>query len=503
MSDHIDGPRQIADPSADVTDLFAFTSLEDARRTVLAMNVFPSAGASAMFSNAINHSIVLRRATVAGLGDGAKFKTGEQEYRFSCRFDTLEPGPDGQPIQRGSCSFPDGQVLRFVVNDQKGASTPDGVFRVFAGLRSDPFFLAWLVGPMTKVPNLLQHDNVLAIVIEFDTRRVLDPANGALFGAVAETTPLPQAGAGVRHPPPRFDWVGKPEQTNLRLDNPALTGVDDLRDLWNQQTPFAIAEELRPVFRKRLMESLAVYDMRDGKADWTPAALAASAEVFLDDFLLFDVSKPITDASHLEIEKSTLNGVAYHTGGGRTIDANVTDILLTWLVNQDKGEFMQGGAAGATQPGAKTFPYMAPPNTQLQKMVDRADLSASADQVWTLIGPFGGAAAWHPLIAKIEVTGTGVGQLRSIQTIDSKQIVERLEAIDDSQRLYRYAMISGVPAKDYVGTLHVTSKGAGSSVEWRVQYWADGQPDIVVRTIVGTLLKTGLDALKKRFGEAR
>jgi hypothetical protein len=498
MSDHIDGPRQIGDPSIDLTDLFAFTSPENAGRTVLAANVFPSAGASAVFSNVVNHSIVVRRAAVAGVGDAAKFKTGDEDYRFSCRFGTLEPGPDGKPIQRGACTFPDGQVLRFVVNDEKGASTPDGVFRVFGGLRSDPFFLAWLVGPMKKVPNLLQHDNVLAIVIEFDTRRVLDPGKGTLFGAVAETTPLPQPGAVVSHPPPRFDWVGRPEQTNLRLDNPALKGVDDLRDLWNQQTPFALAEDLRPVFRKRMMDSLAEYDMLDGKADWTPAAMAASAEVFLDDFLLFDVSKPITDASHLEIEKSTLNGLAYQTGGGRTIDANVVDILLTWLVNRDKGEFMQGGATGATQPGGRVFPYLAPPNTQLQTVVDSVDLGATPDQVWALIGEFGGA--WHPLIAKIEVTGTGIGQLRTIETIDGKQIIERLEAIDNSQRLYRYAMVSGVPAKDYIGTLYVTSKGAGSSVAWRVQYWADGQPDLIVRTIIGTLLKTGLEGLKNHFG---
>ena len=54
---------------------------------------------------------------------------------------------DGKPIQRGTCTLPDGQMLRFVVNDEQGASTPDGVFRVFAGLRSDPFFLAWAMGP--------------------------------------------------------------------------------------------------------------------------------------------------------------------------------------------------------------------------------------------------------------------------------------------------------------------------------------------------------------------
>ena len=105
------------------------------------------------------------------------------------------------------------------------------------------------------------------------------------------------------------------------LNNSGLKGVDDIRDLWNQQTPFAIDEKLRPVFLQRLKDSLANYDMRDGKQDWTPSALAANANMFVDDFLLFDVAKPITDASHLEIEKSTLDGKAYQTGGGRTVDA--------------------------------------------------------------------------------------------------------------------------------------------------------------------------------------
>ena len=55
---------------------------------------FRSAGVTAMFSNAINHSIVVRRVTVADLGNAAKFKPGDKEYRFSCRFDVLERGTD-------------------------------------------------------------------------------------------------------------------------------------------------------------------------------------------------------------------------------------------------------------------------------------------------------------------------------------------------------------------------------------------------------------------------
>src|ERR1700733_1609253 len=501
MSDHIDGPRQIGDPAADLTDLFAFTNPENPSRTVLAANVFPTCGRDAMFSNAITHSIVVRRAKVSGLGDAARFETSGPEVRFSVRFDALERNAANQrPIQRGTCAFPDGQTLGVVVNDEKGASTPDGTFRVFAGLRSDPFILAWIVSAMKPFQNLLLHDNVLCIVIEFDTRRVLDPDRGSLFGAIAETVPLTRLGEFVGSQPPRIDWAGRPEQTNVRLNCPFLGDVDDLRDLWNQQTPCAIADGRRPLFLQRLKESLAAYDMRDGKQDWTPAALAANANMFLEDYMLFDVAKPITDGSHLEIEKSTLDGKAYETGGGRTVDADVIDVLLTWMVNRDR-EPLRGGTTKATKPGAKTFPYFATPNLELQQVTESINLDAAPDKIWELIGQFGGD--WHPLIANIKLIGSGVGQLRVIETIDGKQIIERLDAIDNAAKFYRYTSISGIPASDYTGTLEVKLNGTGSSVEWRAQHMGKGPGDFIVRTIISTLFRTGLESLKPRFGAAK
>ena len=497
MSDHVDGPRSIGEPSADVTDLFAFTSPENPARTVLAMCVFPAAGENAIFSNVIDHSIVVRRVTVPGVGNAAKFQPADDEIRFRFRFEVLKRDAAGNVIQDGVCTLPDGRELPLRVNDAKGASTPEGDVRVFAGLRSDPFYLAWIAAELKKVPNLLQHDNVLCIVVEFDTRRVLDPAKGALFGAIAETVPARQLRGRVSHPVARIDWVGRPEQTNIRLTNPGLSGADDLRDLWNQQTPFAISRELQPLFLQRLKDSLADWDMRDGKADWTPEALAANANVFLDDFLLFDVAKRITDQSHLEIEKSTINGRPHQTGGGRTVDANVIDILLTWLVNRDR-EFLQGGATGATKPGTKVFPYFATPNTEVQSVVDAVELAAAPDKVWSVMGQFD--LLWHPAVARVSLTGAGVGQLRRLETIDGGEIVERLDAIDDAKRFYRYALVSGVPASHYIGTIEVKSKGSGCIAEWGVQFLASNQPDIVVRTMVSTLIETGLGSLRAHFG---
>jgi hypothetical protein len=82
------------------------------------------------------------------------------------------------------------------------------------------------------------------------------------------------------------------------------------------------------------------------------------------------------------------------------------------------------------------------------------------------------------------------------------QIVERLETNDPANRVYHYTMISGVPAAQYAGTLDVKPKGSGSSVEWRVQYIANGQPTIIVDAINNGLLKAGLTSLQKRLGTA-
>ena len=70
---------------------------------------------------------------------------------------------------------------------------------------------------------------------------------------------------------------------------------------------------------------------------------------------------------------------------------------------------------------------------ELQTVAESVELAATPDEVWSLIGQFGGT--WHPLTARVRLTGTGIGQLRTIQTLDGREIVERLEAIDDAKRL--------------------------------------------------------------------
>jgi Polyketide cyclase / dehydrase and lipid transport len=79
------------------------------------------------------------------------------------------------------------------------------------------------------------------------------------------------------------------------------------------------------------------------------------------------------------------------------------------------------------------------------------------------------------------------------------EIVERL---DNAKRFYRYSLVAGVPASHYTGTIEVTPKGNGCVTDWRVDFLANNQPDIVVRGMVSTLIDTGLRSLKSRFPAA-
>jgi hypothetical protein len=107
-----------------------------------------------------------------------------------------------------------------------------------------------------------------------------------MFGVVAETTPRKRNPGALTVP--RYDWVGRPEQTNFILN--VIPDSVDLRDVWNQQTPFQrMPDDVAPLFQKRLRDSFELWDKRDGETHWDPALLNAHINVRIDDFLVFDI----------------------------------------------------------------------------------------------------------------------------------------------------------------------------------------------------------------------
>src|SRR5260221_6231550 len=110
MSDHISGPRAIADPVTDITDVFAFPCPESPQHLVLIMNVFPYAGASACFSDAVIYRLRARSVSIAS--NRRAFAVGADEFTFDCTFDVPAPA-DGerQPVQPGRCKISNSQAI--------------------------------------------------------------------------------------------------------------------------------------------------------------------------------------------------------------------------------------------------------------------------------------------------------------------------------------------------------------------------------------------------------
>ena len=93
MSDHISGPRALADPIADITDVYAFPSPEQADRLVLVVNTLPMAKPSDLFSEGLVYRFRLRPLTGPN-GRGWTFVPGDEELVLDCVFSTPDPAVD-------------------------------------------------------------------------------------------------------------------------------------------------------------------------------------------------------------------------------------------------------------------------------------------------------------------------------------------------------------------------------------------------------------------------
>lgn len=121
-ADHLDGPAAKAEKAADITDVYGW--MQDATKMNLIMNVFPLADTTSKFSDAVYYVFHVNSST--GYGEA------QSETKIICSF-TAD--------QKVTCHVGDERVI-----DEKGASattgvsSDDGKFKIFAGLRNDPFY---------------------------------------------------------------------------------------------------------------------------------------------------------------------------------------------------------------------------------------------------------------------------------------------------------------------------------------------------------------------------
>jgi hypothetical protein len=360
MSDHFSGPAVIPDPSVDITDFFAFASPERPGHLVLIMNVFPLATPQSLFSDVVTHRFRLRPL----LRSNGNIKHGAPEYAIDVTFS--DPGTNGA-AQEGAVTTLDGRKATFVA----GTPREMGGMRVFAGLASDPFFMDVEAAIRTDISGKLSFDtamntvdfrDVLAIVVEVPFGPILERFGGAtLMGAVAETL------VTRRGNPIRLERVGRPEIKNVVMANPTRdprTAGFELRDLYNREDTFALSPVYRPLYESRFDANLAFFDRLDDGVAWPPAPDGRHPlrDLLLDDYLVLDLALPFTPGGFLEIERALLDARPHMTAGGRWLNDDILDELLTLMVNAGRGKRFGDGVDAPTKPPSLVFPYVREPN---------------------------------------------------------------------------------------------------------------------------------------------
>ena len=271
------------------------------------------------------------------------------------------------PVQEGWCVAPSGETARFRVNDEQGGYS-DGM-HVYAGLRSDPFFIdlpAILESLKTRRlafkdvgTNSLMGFNVLSIVVEADCRPWMHSGRGPLFAVVGETVVAGKL-------PIRIERVGRPEIKNTIMSMKEHDPVNrdlEVRDLYDLEDAFHMSKDYAGTFRARMNANLALFDRLDGNTDWPlgPDGAHPLTELLLADYLVVDATRPYAADSFFEIEQATLNGHAHQTCGGRSLNDDVMDKLYTLLVNAGNGPRVSDGVDRPAKPVSDAFPYLAPP----------------------------------------------------------------------------------------------------------------------------------------------
>ena len=110
------------------------------------------------------------------------------------------------------------------------------------------------------------------------------------------------------------------------------------------------------------------------------------------------------------------------------------------------------------------------------------DVDGTPEDVWVLVGDFGGIAGWMPGMESCRLEGEN----RILDTM-GMTITEKLIARDDATRAITYAIVDGVPIESHEATITVTPTGSGSRVTWVVDAAPHEMADLMQGVYQGSL----------------
>jgi len=129
-------------------------------------------------------------------------------------------------------------------------------------------------------------------------------------------------------------------------------------------------------------------------------------------------------------------------------------------------------------------------------------VEATADRVWDLFRDFGAVQRFSAGIEKVEVTGSGIGAVRTLGLPGGTSLQERLEAFDDRGRRLQYAIVAGpIPVSNYLATIEVRDEGPQACrIDWSSHFEPKGISDDQGRALIEGVYKGGIAGVKKALG---
>nr|WP_294814142.1 hypothetical protein [uncultured Sphingomonas sp.] len=372
-SDHLDSPAVIADPRADIGDIYAWIS-PDARKLNLVMAI-------------VGHSFSDRIAYVFHIDSGRRFGTTTSTIDLTCRF---------AKASEADCRLGRIDRARGDARGQAGIESSGGRFRLFAGLRDDPFFnnvrgtrAAYDLAKKTLAGGARYDASGCPVFSSAQSAAILDqwrhteggPASNLLRGwtpsAITVSIDIASINKGgsllavwgaTVGPREQIDRAARPLTGNALLATLGTDAESDaLKIRYNRTAPAKAAS-----FTGDIARGVALYDGFDGHCGDSllidPKAPPARrywpmARLLADDRLWLN-SRSGQCTQLFAVERAALNGEAALAGdcGGRSINYDSVNIYRSLITNGTTRGMDDGVHADEKVHSTVDFPFLAAPD---------------------------------------------------------------------------------------------------------------------------------------------
>ena len=372
-SDHLDSPSVIADPRADIGDVFTWMA-PDGRHLNVVMTI-------------VGHSFSDKIAYTFHIDSGRRFGRTSASIAMTCRFSSASAA---------DCRLGNGDRVEGDASKPDGLASPHSTFRVFAGLRDDPFFnnvrgtRAMYNLAIKALAGTARYDAARCPVFSgAQTAGILEawrhtdggPPTNFLRGwtpasivasidvaAVTKGGPLVAVWATTTGPRGQIDRAARPLTGNALL---VTLGSDDAQNAIKERYNHASPSSGRQ-FIPAIAEGVALYDGLDGRCGDSllidhkaPPARRywPLAELLADDRLWVD-SRSATCTQLFAVERVALNGerALVNDCGGRTINYDAVNVYRSLLANGTVHGIDDGVHGDEKVHSVSAFPFLAAPD---------------------------------------------------------------------------------------------------------------------------------------------